>query len=191
MSTPIILASSSSIRQQLLSQAGIDFMVQKPAIDEQQVKQSISSPTPQKIAQTCAYEKALSISRQHPKSIVIGADQVCTCNNKIFEKPITEINAVKQLSELSGKTHQLLSSICIVKSEALVWEHLEIVTLTMKNLTESEVINYIKLDQPLYSCGSYKYEENGQSLFTSVNGSSDAIQGLPLQPLIKALKSAN
>lgn len=185
----IILASSSKIRATLLQTTNLEFSIIAPSIDESLIKTKIYNPTPSKIAKKCATEKALSISKIHPQALVIGADQVCNHNDQLFSKPLSIEKAITQLTELNGKTHQLTSGLCIAKNSKIIWEHVEIVELTMKQLSLDEITTYVKEDLPLYSCGAYKYESLGNQLFNYVSGSSDAIQGLPLTPLLTALSN--
>ena len=161
----IILASTSNIRKKLLESTNISFICKAPTIDEEKVKKEVINYDANTIATTCANEKALSISKEYPKHQVIGADQICLCDDVRYSKPMTTEKAIQQLTELNGKTHQLISAICIAQNKEIVWNEIVIVDLSMRLLTEKEIKDYVLEDQPLFSCGSYKYESLGKNLF--------------------------
>ena len=130
-----------------------------------------------------AEAKAQSLSTKYPENIILGCDQICIFDNEIFEKPLTETKAIENLKTLSGNTHQLVGSYVFVKNSEVINKYTAICTLTMKNLTDTEIENYVKLDNPLNSCASYKFEENGYKLHKEVIGSLEAINGLPFKQL--------
>ena len=185
----IILASKSRIRQRILCEANIPFSVVPSNIDETIIKEQHKPDSFDKLAVTLASKKALSVSDQHPNEWVIGADQLCVLHNQFFDKPGNQDNAIKQLAILSGKTHQLISALCIVKNNELLWTHVETTHMHMRSLNQEEIIDYVERDQPFHSCGAYYYESLGKSLFHKIEGDLSSICGCPIQPLKSALSS--
>jgi septum formation protein len=186
MAIDLILASSSKIRAKLLSDAGVEFRAIPANLDEEQLKNEIQDK--QELALALARAKAQQLAVQNPDAYIIGCDQLCIIGNQLLSKPTNIENAKQQLSLLAGKAHQLLSAVCLWHNNHCLWQTHEIVTLSMKSLSESQIHEYIMQDMPLSSCGSYYFEQNGHHLFNKVEGSRDAILGLPLEPLLVALK---
>jgi len=187
-SIPIILASASKIRYEILRKAGLEFSVIISDVDEEKLKKKIVNKSIKEKASILASEKALNVSITNPNSYVIGADQICNLNDKIFSKPKNINNAIKQLKELSGKTHKQTSGISLCFNGKIIWSNIEEAELTMKELEENEIIKYLEIDKPFNSCGSYKYESLGIHLFSKVNGNNETIQGLPLVKLLEQLR---
>ncbi|KTD48553.1 Maf-like protein [Legionella rubrilucens] len=184
---PLILASSSMSRQQLLQSLGLQFAVIPSHCNEEQIKKLSSQSSHSELAATLAASKALMVSEDHPEHFVIGADQLCVLKDKSFDKPENHETAVTQLRRLRGKTHQQISACCLAKEGQIVWAAQDIAFLTMRNLSDRTIEAYLLSDQPYQSCGAYHYEGLGKWLFSDVRGSDSTIMGLPLQPLIEAL----
>ena len=184
---PIILASNSESRLKILYETGIDFTQLKPNIDESLVKEKYKKKNANFIATKLAESKALFISRENRKSYVIGADQICISKGKIFSKPKNKKKAIEQLSELNGKTHKLISAFSISYDNQVVYSYMEEVKLKMRKLSKKSIKDYVEIDLPLSSCGSYRFEANGKYLFSDVVGNTSTILGLPILPLIKIL----
>lgn len=184
---PIILASNSESRLKILQETGIDFIQLKSNIDESLVKEKYKKKNANFIATKLAEAKALFISRENRKSYVIGADQICISKGKIFSKPKNKKKAIEQLSELNGKTHKLISAFSICYDNQVVYSYVEEVKLKMRKLSKKSIKDYVEIDLPLSSCGSYRFEANGKYLFSDVVGNTSTILGLPILPLIKIL----
>ena len=185
---PIILASASKIRSEILKNTGLLFSVKISDVNEDELKKKLLNKSIQEEAKILACEKASNISQKNPNDYIIGADQICSLNNKIYSKPITMDNAIQQLSDLSGKTHKQTSAICLYYKNELVWSYVDEALLTMHELNDTEITRYLELDKPLNSCGSYKYESLGCHLFSKVTGQSETIQGFPIIPLLAQLR---
>jgi len=180
---PLVLASSSQIRKEILSKYDVPYICEKPLINEDELKGNSTLVDPTQLSCFLAEAKAQSLSTKYPENIILGCDQICIFDNEIFEKPLTETKAIENLKTLSGNTHQLVGSYVFVKNSEVIKKYTAICTLTMKNLTDTEIENYVKLDSPLNSCASYKFEENGYKLHKEVMGSLESINGLPFKQL--------
>ena len=184
---PIILASNSESRLKIFQETGIDFKQLKSNIDESLVKEKFKKKNAHFIATKLAEAKALFISSENRKSYVIGADQICISKGKIFSKPKNKKKAIEQLSELNGKTHKLISAFSICYDNQVVYSYVEEVKLKMRKLSKKSIKDYVEIDLPISSCGSYRFEANGKYLFSDVVGNTSTILGLPILPLIKIL----
>ena len=184
---PIILASNSESRLKILRETGIDFIQLKSNIDESLVKEKYKKKNANFIATKLAEAKAIFISRENRKSYVIGADQICISKGKIFSKPKNKKKAIEQLSELNGKTHKLISAFSICYDNQVVYSYVEEVKLKMRKLSKKSIKDYVEIDLPISSCGSYRFEANGKYLFSDVAGNTSTILGLPILPLLKIL----
>ena len=120
--------------------------------------------------------------------MILGCDQVCLLKERIFSKPLTVDKAINNLSILSGQTHQLIGSYVFIKNGDVIYEETITTNMTMRSLTKTEIIDYVELDQPFKSCGSYMFEKNGYKLFSEVEGSLEAINGMPINYLLENLE---
>lgn len=189
MSQPrIILASTSVYRKNLLDRIGIHAESVAPDVDEDHFKNSISDP--EELATVLARAKAESVFAKNRDAIVIGGDQLATIDGKILGKPGTSENAVAQLQELSGRTHQLITAVCVMSPQAepqLIVDHSR---LTMRQLSKEMLIRYVERDQPIDCAGAYKLESAGIALFEQVETEDHtAITGIPLLALVRVLSS--
>lgn len=181
----LLLASTSKYRQELLSRLAFKFTAQAPLIDED--KEKDPSLPPQALAEKLAYLKAASL--QGPGKIVIGGDQLVAFEGRILGKAHTPENAVKQLMSMQGKTHELITAICVI-SEGKIIPYTDITRMHMKPLSPKQVERYVQLDNPVDCAGSYKIEKHGIMLFEKIESQDfTAIQGLPLIALSKILEN--
>ena len=188
---PLILASGSKSRKQMLEEAGIAFDVKVSPTDEDLIKSEISSLPHSDQVVHLAKAKAEPVSLQNPEFAVIGGDQMCVLNDMLLHKPGTKEKAVESLKLLSDQKHFQHSGVCIFKNNECLWEYSETVELKMHNLTEKEIINYVDIENPINAAGAYKFESLGCNLFSYVNGSSHTVRGMPLLPLLNALRELN
>jgi septum formation protein len=188
----IVLASGSSARARMLEQAGIPFVVDVAAVDEQAVKDSLAAETrnPARAAEVLAELKAVRVSSRHPGALVIGADQMLDCEGVWFDKPVDRAGARAQLLALRHKTHRLTSAVAAIRDGRRVWSHTESARLTMRNFTESFLDLYLDGagESVLTSVGAYQLEGLGAQLFLSVDGDFFTILGLPLLALMDFLR---
>jgi len=186
--TPIILASGSQSRRVMLEDAGIHFSVISSNVDEDLLKKEMDGfPFEDQVVRLAA-AKASEVSVNNPNHLIIGGDQMCIFQNKVFDKPGSQEKAIENLKLLSGTTHYQYSGVCLYKDGRSLWEYYEVVELNMHSLTEEEIINYVKTENPINAAGAYKFESLGCNLFSSVDGSSYTIRGMPLLPLLKTLR---
>jgi septum formation protein len=191
MPRPLLLASSSAIRLQLLQQAGIETAAMPARIDEETIRQSLESEQakPQDIADALAEMKARKLAEKHPDVLVLGCDQVLAFNDNIYAKPETIAEARSQLQTFRGETHKLISAIVLYDAGKPIWRHISTAKLTMRNASDTYIDGYLARNWPSiqHSVGGYKLEEEGIRLFTTIEGDYFTILGLPLLPLISYL----
>jgi len=183
----LLLASSSPYRKKLLEDLGHEFETASPGIDEQIFKQNIADP--RQLSEVLAYEKAKVIHQKFPNYIVIGSDQVCGMEGYIFDKPGTQEKAVEQLKEMRGRKHTLYTSVSVLSYQPSVLFTNE-THLLMKNLSDNEIEEYVKKDNPIDCAGSYKIESFGRDLFEEIETTDEtAIIGLPTLQLQQVLEN--
>ena len=187
-SKPFILASGSTIRKKILSDHGINFIVQKSEIDEEELKKNIVNLPFEERVIKLASAKAKEVSEKNIERYVVGADQMCVCNGRVFNKPGNLENSINNLILLAGNTHCQYSGISIFLNGKSLWTFCDTATLTMKKLSDEQIMSYVLKDEPYECCGSYKYESLGATLFSKVKGSEYTVQGLAFVPLINAFK---
>ncbi len=186
---PLILASNSPIRHNILQKTGIEFKVIPSSISESDIKKNLTNTSSIGIlAKSLAKAKALNVSKNHDDSFVIGADQICVCSNQILSKPENKREAYKQLKKINGGKHIQYSAVSICYNGKVLWSYLDKVELNMKKMNNKEINIYIERDKPLNCCGSYKFESLGYHLFKNIKGNENTVKGLPLLPLLSALR---
>lgn len=190
----IILASGSAARQAFLRQAGVDFTVEVAAIDEDTAKRAgrAEGSAAGEVALLLASMKARRISARRPDAWVIGADQMLVCGDRWFDKPPDLAAARAQLLALRGQAHHLPTAIACFRAGNRVWHHLAEPKLTMRNFSDAFLDRYLAAEGEalLGSVGAYRIEALGIQLFAAIEGSTDAICGLPLLPLLDYLRGA-
>jgi septum formation protein len=188
----IVLASSSRARQTLLTHAGIRFEALSPGVDERRIERLLAAggASPGDLAIALADAKALAVLPLRPDDIVIGSDQVLDLAGERFSKPADRAAAADQLARLSGRTHRLSSAVSIARGDIVVWRHVATVSLTMRPLSERAISRYLDAagEDVLHSVGAYLIEGIGIQLFSAIEGDYFAILGLPMLPLLEALR---
>ena len=187
MVNEIILASKSEVRKKILENNKIKCRVEPSNVDEDTVKESLlnEKATPTIISKNLAELKANKISQKFINAIVMGADSVIDLEGEIISKPNNRTEALKILKKLNGKTHQLISSVCISKGGSMIWNYTDKASLTMKNMSLLELETYLKKisDASLYAYNVYQIEGEGRGLFSKIEGDENTIMGLPVKQI--------
>lgn len=188
----LILASSSPTRKALMEKASFSFSVVPPLVDERAIEaQSLEAGADGRdLAGLLARAKAEAVSRLHPDAFVIGADQTLALGTELLHKPIDREDAARQLDHLAGKTHRLHAAVALVRDGQLLWSDIETAELTMREFSAEERDLVLDIEGPaaLSSVGGYRLEGPSIRLFETIKGDYFTILGLPLLPLIGALR---
>ena len=188
--SPLILASQSSARKMLLANAGLEFWAVTADIDERGIQAASALSSPREIALLLAREKAKAVSARHPGSYVIGADQTLALGSRLFNKPSGRDQALAQLRDLAGNSHELNSAVAVAHDGKIVFEDVSIARMTMRGMTDAELSAYLDAagDAVTTSVGAYQLEGLGVHLFERIEGDHFTILGLPLLPLLAFLR---
>ena len=180
----IVLASKSKVRKDILTEHNIDCEVIQSNVDEDPIKDSLiaEGATPEIISKNLAELKANKVSSNVYDKLVLGADSVIDLNGELISKPSSREEAMNILRKLNGKSHYLISSVCISKNNSMIWNHTDKAKLTMKNFSEVELKDYLNkiTDEALYAYNVYQIEGEGTNLFETIEGNKDTIMGLPI-----------
>ena len=183
----IILASQSKVRKDILDKNGIKNIVEPSNVDEDIIKLSLikENATPEIISQNLAELKANKVSAKNQEKIVLGADSVIDLNGALISKPESREEAMTILKRLNGRSHFLISSVCISKNGSMIWNYTDKATLVMKNFSDSQLEEYLSkiTDENLYAYNVYQIEGEGRNLFSSIEGDEDTIMGLPIKQI--------
>ena len=193
MVNEIILASKSEVRKKILIDNKIICRVIPSNVDEDSVKESLlkERASPAIISKNLAELKANKISQKFMEETVLGADSVIDLEGEIISKPNDRAEALEILKKLNGKTHQLISSVCISRGGSMIWNYTDKASLTMKNMTFLELENYLEKisDEDLYAYNVYQIEGEGRNLFSKIEGDEDTIMGLPVKKIKEYLNN--
>jgi septum formation protein len=184
----IILASKSGVRKIILDKYKIDHEVIASNVDEDEIKESLlaEGANPLEISKNLAEIKSIQVGNKNPDRLVLGADSVISLNNELINKPNSRDEALKILQKLNNSKHYLISSVCISKNGAMIWNHSDTSELKMKNFNKSELSKYLaKIEtKTLLAYGVYQVEADGLELFEYIKGNLDSIMGLPIKDII-------
>ena len=189
----IILASKSKVRKKILDEHNILNEVRPSNVDEDIIKKSLlkEKASPEIISKNLAELKANKVSAADKDNLVLGADSVIDLDGELISKPNSRSEALMILKKLNGKKHFLISSVCISKNGAMVWNYSDKAVLTMKKMTDDELKNYLEKisDEALYAYNVYQIEGEGRKLFSSIEGDENTIMGLPVEKIKKYLNN--
>ena len=187
MKNKIILASKSKVRKEILDKNNIKSVVEPSNVDEEIVKISLlkEKANPEMISKNLAELKANKVSLKKMDEIVLGADSVIDLDGELISKPESREEAMKILRKLNGKSHFLISSVCVSKNGSMIWNYTDKATLTMKNFSEDQLKDYLSKipDEALYAYNVYQIEGEGRNLFATIEGDEDTIMGLPVKKI--------
>ena len=188
----IILASKSGVRKQILDKYKIDNEVMVSNVDEDEIKDSLlaEGADPLIISKNLAEIKSIKVSNKNPDRLVLGADSVVSLDNELINKPKSREEAFSILKKLNNSIHYLISSVCISKNGAMIWNHTDSSELKMKNLDDSSLSKYLDKikTETLLAYGVYQIEADGLELFEYVKGDKESIMGLPIKEIINYIK---
>tara|TARA_B110000285_G_scaffold202734_1_gene238263 strand:+ start:194 stop:775 length:582 start_codon:yes stop_codon:yes gene_type:complete len=188
----IILASKSGVRKKILEKNNVICSVVPSNVDEDQIKDSLLAvgANPTLISKNLAELKSIKISSKYPDQLVLGADSVISLNNELINKPNSREEGLSILKKLNGSTHYLITSVCISKNGAMVWNFTDQSELKMKKHTDDQLTNYFKKikTDTLLAYGVYQIEAGGLDLFDVIKGNRDSIMGLPIKQVIEYIK---
>tara|TARA_B110000967_G_scaffold202352_1_gene241035 strand:+ start:30 stop:611 length:582 start_codon:yes stop_codon:yes gene_type:complete len=188
----IILASKSGVRKKILEDNNIDCNVVPSNVDEDQVKDSLLAvgANPVLVSKNLAELKSIRVSSKYPDQLVLGADSVISLNNELINKPNTRKEGFEILKKLNGSTHYLITSVCISKNGAMVWNFTDQSELKMKKYSDRQLESYLEKikTETLLAYGVYQIEAGGLELFDSIRGDKESIMGLPIKQVIGYIK---
>ena len=188
----IILASQSGVRKKILDNHNIDCEVVVSNVDEDEIKASLlaEGADPLTISKNLAEIKSIKVSNKYPDRLVLGADSVISHNNDLINKPNSREEALTILKKLNNSRHYLISSACISKNGAMIWNHSDSSELKMKNLSEKQLLDYLNKirTETLLAYGVYQVEADGLELFEYIKGDHISIRGLPIKEIINYIK---
>ena len=174
----------------MLAAAGVDHEVVALAIDEAAVKQRLGASDPAAIALELARAKASAVSAQRPGDWVIGSDSLVSVGGRMFDKPVDRSAAAAHLRLFSGQAMQLTSAVALARDGAIGWSHGDTATLNVRELSDAFIDDYLGREWPAvsYCVGVFRLEGPGVQLFSSIAGDYFTILGMPLLPLLGALR---
>ena len=185
MLNKIILASKSKVRKDILDKNSIKCVVVPSNVDEDPVKESLlkEQASSEIVSKNLAELKANKVSMKKTDEIVLGADSVIDLEGELISKPESRKEAMEILRKLNGKSHFLISSVCISKNGSMIWNYTDKAKLTMKNFSDDELKKYLSKisDETLYAYNVYQIEGEGRSLFEKIEGDENTIMGLPVK----------
>ncbi|MDC6482247.1 Maf family protein [Pelagibacteraceae bacterium] len=188
----IILASKSGVRKEILEKNNFNCHVVPSNVDEDQVKDSLlaAGANPMLVSKNLAELKSTKVSNKHPDQMVLGADSVISLNNNLINKPKSREEAFEILKKLNGSVHFLITSVCISKNGAMIWNFTDQSELKMKKLSNEKLASYLEKvsTETLLAYGVYQIEAGGLELFETVKGNRDSIMGLPIKQIIDYIK---
>ena len=186
----LILASKSSSRKAMLEAAGVPFEAMPADIDERAVERGLDGASPPEIAEALSVAKAAALAERHPSHLVLGSDSLVVVEGKRFDKPKSRDDAAEHLRFFSGKTLELHSAAALVRGNTCEWSHCDVAYLKVRDLSDDFIERYLDHEWPEvgFTVGVFRIEAMGVQLFDAIKGDQFCILGMPLIPLLSALR---
>ena len=190
MTIPLILASKSASRRAMLDAAGVAYESIPADIDERAVEAGLQGAEPEEIAEALAVAKAAAVAQHHPQTLVLGSDSLVVVGGRRFDKPQSREEAAEHLRFFSGKVMELHSAAALVKDGGCECSHASIARLQVRELSDEFIAHYLDLEWPAIShtVGAFRIEGPGVQLFEAIEGDQFTVLGMPLLPLLAALR---
>lgn len=192
MTIPLILASKSASRRAMLDAAGVVYESIPADLDERAVEAGLECAAPGEIAEALAVAKAAAVARRYPQALVLGSDSLVVAGGRRFDKPNSREEAAEHLRFFSGKVMELHSAAALVKDGGCKWSHISLARLKVRGLSDEFIAHYLELEWPAIShtVGAFRIEGPGVQLFEGIEGDQFTVLGMPLLPLLAALREA-
>lgn len=192
MTAPLILASKSASRRAMLDAAGVQYEAVPADIDERAVEAGLSGAAPGEIAEALAVAKAAAVAQLHPQALVLGSDSLVVAAGRRFDKPKSREEAAEHLRFFSGKVMELHSAAALLRNGGCEWSHASTARLQVRDLSGEFIEHYLALEWPAigYTVGAFRIEGLGVQLFDRIEGDQFTVLGMPLLPLLGALREA-
>lgn len=187
----LVLASQSASRQAMLEAAGVEFTACPAAVDERAIEAAMGGAPAQEVALALARAKALAVARADAEPWVLGSDSLVTVEGRRFDKPRGKREAAEHLAHFSGRVLELTSSAALARGGQIYWDHAETARLWVRQLSEAFIESYLAEEWPAVAgcVGVFRIEARGAQLFTSIEGSHFTVLGMPLLPVLGALRA--
>ena len=193
MSKPrLILASKSASRRAMLDAAGVEYDAMPADIDERAIEQNLRGATSAEIAEALSVAKACELAKQHPETLVLGSDSLVVAAGKRFDKPASRADAAEHLRFFSGKVIELHSAAALVRNDTCEWSHADCAQLHVRELSDDFIEFYLQHEWPeiSFTVGCFRIEAMGVQLFERIEGDQFTVLGMPLLPVLNALREA-
>lgn len=186
----LILASKSASRRAMLDAAGVAYEAVPADIDERAVEAGLAGAAPGEVAEALSVAKAAAVAALHPQALVLGSDSLVVCAGRRFDKPASRDEAQEHLRFFSGKVMELHSAAALVREGGCLWSHASLARLHVRTLSEEFIHNYLTLEWPSigHTVGAFRIEGPGVQLFEAIEGDQFTVLGMPLLPLLGALR---
>jgi len=190
MTNTLILASKSAARRAMLDAAGVAYDSIPADIDERAVEASLTGAAPGGVAEALAVAKAAAVAALHPQALVLGSDSLVVCKGRRFDKPRSVEEAAEHLRFFSGQVMELHSAAALVRGEGCLWSHASLARLHVRPLSDEFIAHYLTLEWPAigHTVGAFRIEGPGVQLFEAIEGDQFTVLGMPLLPLLAALR---